>query len=126
MANYSEKLKDPRWQKKRLEILKRDKFRCRFCGNETETLHVHHLEYVDYYKEPWDYSNALLMTLCKTCHQNYNAEFKISAQVVLNKILIISGLTYNQLRLDNNKAIAGCPKSKALKAFKEFLFNTLK
>ena len=31
---YSEKLKDPRWQKKRLEILERDNFRCQYCGDK--------------------------------------------------------------------------------------------
>lgn len=42
---YSEKLKDPRWQKKRLEILNRDEFACRFCGDNKSTLNVHHISY---------------------------------------------------------------------------------
>jgi 5-methylcytosine-specific restriction endonuclease McrA len=47
---YSEKLKDPRWQKKRLEILSGDDFTYQYCGNTEETLHVHHYVYTG---EPW-------------------------------------------------------------------------
>jgi len=65
---YSEKLKDPRWQKKRLKILERDKFQCKCCDSTDKTLHVHHIFYLKGY-EPWDYSNSTLITLCKECHQ---------------------------------------------------------
>jgi len=67
-SNYSKKLLDPRWQKKRLEILQRDDFHCVNCGDGEETLHVHHC----YYKrdcQPWDYENTSLVTLCKSCHE---------------------------------------------------------
>jgi hypothetical protein len=37
---YSEKLKDPRWQKKRLEVMKRDDFKCKLCNDETTTLQI--------------------------------------------------------------------------------------
>jgi 5-methylcytosine-specific restriction endonuclease McrA len=30
---YSELLKSPKWQKKRLEIMSRDKFTCKKCGD---------------------------------------------------------------------------------------------
>jgi len=42
---YSEKLKDPRWQKKRLKVLERDNWECKQCGEKEETLHIHHLLY---------------------------------------------------------------------------------
>lgn len=64
---YSEKLKDPRWQKKRLEILQRDDFTCQNCGGKNKTLHVHHKIYRA--NEPWDEPNANLITLCKDCHE---------------------------------------------------------
>jgi hypothetical protein len=63
---YSKKLKHPKWQKKRLEILKRDKFKCKKCGDEETTLHVHHLEYGS---DPWDIENTFLVTLCEDCHK---------------------------------------------------------
>lgn len=66
MANtYSEKLKDPRWQKKRLEILSRDNWRCTKCGEDKATLHVHH---VSYGGDPWEVDSILLVTLCEHCH----------------------------------------------------------
>jgi len=62
---YSEKLLDPRWQKKRLKILERDGFACKYCGDTKKTLHVHHDAY---YKEPWDVPDDDLATCCKDCH----------------------------------------------------------
>lgn len=60
MSNdYSERLKDPRWQKKRLEIFERDKWQCQFCEDKDSTLVVHHKDYVKG-KEPWDYPNSEL------------------------------------------------------------------
>jgi hypothetical protein len=68
MSNkYSELLTDPRWQKKRLEILERDKWTCQFCGDIETTLHVHHKEYLRG-KKPWEYEDANFQTLCKNCH----------------------------------------------------------
>jgi len=64
---YSEKLRDPRWQKKRLEVMERDCFACQRCGNSANTLNVHHLIY-DKGKAPWDYANDDLTTLCVECH----------------------------------------------------------
>jgi 5-methylcytosine-specific restriction endonuclease McrA len=68
MATYQEKLKDPRWQKKRLVILSRDNFTCLFCGSTDKTLHIHHIEY-EKGKEPWEYNNDWLKTLCCDCHE---------------------------------------------------------
>ena len=62
---YSEKLKDPKWQKRRLEILSRDDFRCLECGRNDLTLHVHHRMYFD---NPWDAPDWALETKCEECH----------------------------------------------------------
>jgi len=64
--NYSDLLKDPRWQKKRLEIMDRDEFTCMHCGDSKSTLHVHHLKYTS---EPWNIEDKYLITLCDNCHQ---------------------------------------------------------
>ena len=65
IMTYAEKLKDPRWQKKRLLILKRDDFACQLCGDKETTLHVHHLSYG---ANPWDSRNKNLITYCEHCH----------------------------------------------------------
>ena len=67
-TSYSEKLKDPRWQKKRLEILSRDNWTCLSCGDKSKTLHVHHLFYVEHC--PWMTPNFGLRTLCEDCHES--------------------------------------------------------
>jgi 5-methylcytosine-specific restriction endonuclease McrA len=64
--NYSEKLLDPRWQKKRLEIMQRDGFACFWCGDTKTTLHVHHEMYLG--DDPWDTPDECLITLCSDCH----------------------------------------------------------
>lgn len=66
-SNYGELLKDPRWQKKRLEILERDGWMCQQCFNETNTLHVHHWAYSE--GPPWETDNIDLATLCEPCHE---------------------------------------------------------
>ena len=63
---YSEKLKSPKWQKKRLEILQRDNFTCICCGDTETELHVNHLKYSG---EPWEAKNENLETVCKVCHK---------------------------------------------------------
>lgn len=65
---YAEKLKDPRWQKKRLQIMERDGFTCQICFDSESMLVVHHRYYI-WKKEPWDYDNDLLVTLCQACHE---------------------------------------------------------
>jgi 5-methylcytosine-specific restriction endonuclease McrA len=67
MGDYSEKLKDPRWQKKRLEIFERDGWKCTGCGSTKKTLHVHHLFYFKD-REPWEINSGFLITLCDDCH----------------------------------------------------------
>lgn len=65
--SYSDKLKDPRWQKKRLEIMERDEWRCRSCRSDSKQLQVHHIVYSRI--DPWEYSNEVLQTLCCDCHE---------------------------------------------------------
>lgn len=65
--NYSEQLKDPRWQKKRLDILSRDSFTCLLCSDKDTTLHIHHIEYLPG-RQPWEYEDDNFQTLCKHCH----------------------------------------------------------
>lgn len=68
MSTYREQLRDPRWQRKRLEIMQRDGFACRCCSATTKTLNVHHNYYVSS-APPWDYQDSALFTLCEDCHK---------------------------------------------------------
>jgi 5-methylcytosine-specific restriction endonuclease McrA len=66
--SYGEKLLDPRWQRKRLEILLAADFTCEACGSKTETLQVHH-GYYEKGRMPWGYDNESLLCLCDKCHK---------------------------------------------------------
>lgn len=67
--SYAEQLQHPLWQKRKTEILTRDKFMCQNCANTEEQLHVHHRWYVSG-RNAWEYPDHALVTLCKTCHGN--------------------------------------------------------
>jgi len=67
---YREKLLDPRWQRRRLEILSAADFTCRDCGDKTKTLHVHHAYYLPE-REPWEYPDDLLRCVCDDCHREH-------------------------------------------------------
>ena len=75
MATYAEKLKDPRWQKKRLKVLERDKWTCKECGDKENTLNVHHLKYAKS-GNPWDTPIKDLQTLCEKCHEGERGKTK--------------------------------------------------
>lgn len=68
---YSQKLRDPRWQKKRLQILQRDGWRCKACGSSSKNLQVHHLYYAKL--DPWEYPDIVYQTLCEDCHNERQA-----------------------------------------------------
>jgi hypothetical protein len=77
--SYSDLLKDPRWQRKRLEILNRSGFSCEECGDTTETLNVHHKRYRKGAK-PWEYSDCELTALCEGCHEGrHSTEDKLES-----------------------------------------------
>ena len=67
MSDYATKLKDPRWQRLRLEVMQRDGFKCRDCESAEKTLHVHHCGYRG--KSPWETPVELLVTVCHECHE---------------------------------------------------------
>ena len=67
-VSYRQKLLDPRWQRKRLEVLQLADFRCESCCSDENTLHVHHKFYVKG-REPWEYEATDLVALCEDCHE---------------------------------------------------------
>jgi hypothetical protein len=79
MKTYSEKLRDPRWQRKRLEILERDNFTCQLCSNDKMELHIHHIEYNE---NPWDSHEDNLITYCKVCHKNIEKSKKSDFRII--------------------------------------------
>lgn len=83
---YFEKLKDPRWQKKRLEALESAEWSCQSCYDNESTLHVHHKQYFKG-REPWEYDLDQLAVLCESCHENQH-EAEDILQVITSKVPI--------------------------------------
>jgi 5-methylcytosine-specific restriction endonuclease McrA len=85
-TDYIEKLKDPRWQRRRCEIMYRDGYICQKCGDETISLNVHH---VFYYPglEPWEYEDNDLITLCENCHGRHHVieNFQDATENIIEK-----------------------------------------
>lgn len=68
MTAYWEKLRDPRWQKKRLEIMEDRQWTCEMCEATEKTLNVHHTIYRKG-ADPWDYADHEYRCLCESCHE---------------------------------------------------------
>lgn len=87
---YSEKLRDPRWQKKRLDIFNRDGWVCQSCDRNCLdlrlTAHIHHILYLPDC-EPWEYDDKYLATYCEFCHET---EHLIGDQINKSLIQIIT------------------------------------
>jgi 5-methylcytosine-specific restriction endonuclease McrA len=64
----NEYLKSEAWQRKRYVVMRRDNWRCVYCG--APATQVHHKRYAKYNigKEPIDW----LVSICKTCHQKHH------------------------------------------------------
>ena len=84
MESYWEKLKDPRWQRKRLEMLDSAGWQCEDCGAEDQTLHVHHKRYIKG-RAPWEYSPVELSVLCDACHvKAHDTKSRLDAAIALS------------------------------------------
>lgn len=101
MSEYAKKFKDPRWQKKRLEVLEEREWCCEQCETKDKTLHVHHSVYFKG-KDPWDYHEGYLKVLCETCHSEIH-KIKEKIDVVvgdLNIDTMLRVLGYSIANLD--------------------------
>lgn len=104
MATYAEKLKDPRWQKMRLQVLEHDEWTCQWCANKEKTLNVHHFVYAKS-GNPWDVDMADLTTLCEDCHYiNHSKKLSEDTQALLSYIHLLD-YRYLGLAKEINKVL---------------------
>lgn len=105
MSNYAEKLKDPRWQKRRLEIMERDKWACQKCGSKEDTLHVHHVNY-NKGAAPWEYDDKELVTFCLACHEDIEERIRAFRRFVATmphkKIFLVPCMSEKQADIFGN------------------------
>jgi hypothetical protein len=115
MVSYDpEKYKDPRWQKRRLEIFERDNWQCLWCGATHKQLAVHHLAYtVD---DPWDAGDNHLLTVCQECHDNDHKSRAEIEKALLNNLKVI-GISFSEL----NHFLSSVPWDDVRDAFRKFI-----
>lgn len=110
---YGARLRDPRWQKLRLEIMQRDEFKCRQCGASDKTLNAHH-SYYDFGADPWEYAPDSIITLCEECHEGEHANWVCGA---INEALCSNGFWSVYDRDFLGAAIRGTRDDRALTQF---------
>lgn len=64
---YKQQLADPRWKKRRKQVLSHKGNKCELCGS-TKSLHIHHKRYIQG-KYAWEYKMKDLLVLCECCHE---------------------------------------------------------
>jgi hypothetical protein len=92
VSSYKDKLNDPRWKARRLEIIEKAGGACEDCGKKTHHLNVHHGFYEPGHN-PWEYEDDVLMALCKRCHENRHE--------------VMKGVLWNMAQIRNGNAIDG-------------------
>lgn len=85
---YQKKLKDPRWQRRRLVFLDLKNWRCEDCGRSDKELQVHHYHY---HKglEPWEYKDHQMRCCCADCHierQGIEDSIKSALAVIFQRV----------------------------------------
>lgn len=99
--SYWEQLRDPRWQRKRLEVMRKADFACQACGCKDKTLNTHHT----YYQKgaaPWEYEDHTLRCWCEDCHGRWHEWKQILDAWVANlgfdglyaAVAMLEGLAY--------------------------------
>lgn len=83
---------------KRMDILKRDKFRCKVCGRRPDNyvdieLHVHHIR--PFSKGGFTHEENLI-TLCDTCHNGLDPHYEWSLYDLLNDDIDVDVKTREQ------------------------------
>lgn len=81
--SYSEQLKHPNWQRKRLEVMQAAAFSCENCGDTETMLNVHHRRYVKG-RMVWEYERDELQCLCQPCHAQHHQHRELLERLLLN------------------------------------------
>ncbi len=90
MSRYTEQLKDPRWQRRRLECFEAANWRCQHCNRADQSLHVHHVHYIKN-RAPWEYPDDYLVVLCNEHHsERHELEDRLVSSLMVKLRLVPS------------------------------------
>ena len=70
---YSDYLKTPEWDKKRKQVYRQAKYKCRLCNKGNKQLNAHHIYYGDLSKTSVSHD---LICLCEECHMELHGKIK--------------------------------------------------
>lgn len=108
---YTEQLKHPNWQRKRLEVLGEADFQCENCLAADQTLHVHHRRYIKG-RMAWEYENQELQVLCHKCHSDEHDHQELFDKIFMQALSggestsallgLVAGYLDSQLFLDGD------------------------
>jgi hypothetical protein len=92
---YSDLLRDPRWQRKRLEKLQEADWQCAKCFSREKTLNVHHKKY-RHGAMPWEYEMKELEVLCEDCHESIHHHRRLLRDLIndLSPTVVAATLGY--------------------------------
>lgn len=90
-SSYGALLRNPKWQKARLETMQRANFACEKCGDKDSTLNVHHKNYKQG-RNPWEYELSNFVCLCESCHEDIHEQ-----KQVINNLLPYSELDFSEI-----------------------------
>jgi|DEB3_MinimDraft_2_1074329.scaffolds.fasta_scaffold01575_8 hypothetical protein len=90
-SSYGALLRNPKWQKARLETMQRANFACERCGDKESTLNVHHKNYKQG-KNPWEYELSNFVCLCEACHECIHKQ-----KQMINNLLPYSYLDFSEV-----------------------------
>jgi hypothetical protein len=101
MSDCSATFKDPRWQKKRLELLQKAGWTCEVCEAKDSELNIHHRFYSKKSSGPWDYPDKAFSVLCKTCHKKVSVFwkwFRINCGLHLDPAYIVDAMSTDSVQ----------------------------
>lgn len=90
-SSYGALLRNPKWQKARLETMQRANFACEKCGDKDSTLNVHHKNYKPG-RNPWEYELSNFICLCESCHEHIHEQ-----KQMINNLLPYSELDFSEI-----------------------------
>lgn len=90
-SSYGALLRNPKWQKARLETMQRANFACEKCGDKDSTLNVHHKNYKPG-RNPWEYELSNFVCLCESCHEHIHEQ-----KQMINNLLPYCDLDFSEI-----------------------------
>lgn len=125
-AEFSAQYLDPRWQKTRLEVFKRDCFTCQNCGSTEKPLHAHHTFYWPDCEGPWDYDNSSILTLCNDCREEEHENLPTRKATIFHNMALAGFRTSSEIDAfcDLMMMICEATYSKSAREFIDVILDT--